>query len=185
MSNGSHAIWTVVPWPAWFLMQVSQVNAVASLPDIRMWLRLQENPLRDDDIMAEASPDLRSARLRKHADYQRVYKESRKHFSPSMSYFFRLRTAQDNVPEGPRVGLTAGRVFGKAVDRNRIKRRMREAVRINLSRLPQTVDVVLHPRKSVIDMEFAKLQREVARIFSTVTSHIDKKLPGKDEGARP
>ncbi|HEX3470465.1 MAG TPA: ribonuclease P protein component [Silvibacterium sp.] len=135
--------------------------------------------------MPEESPDLRSARLRKHADYQRVYKESRKHFSPSMSYFFRSRTEHDNVPEGPRVGLTAGRVLGKAVERNRIKRRMREAVRLNLNRLPSAVDVVLHPRKSVINMEFVKLDNEVAQIFSMVTSHVDKKLNRKDEGERP
>jgi hypothetical protein len=34
---------------------------------------------------------------------------------------------------------------------------------------------VLHPRKSVIDMEFAKLESEVARVFSTVTSLLSKK----------
>jgi ribonuclease P protein component len=130
--------------------------------------------------MAEGPSDLRSARLRKHADYQRVYKESRKHFSPSMTYFFRSRPSGDSVADGPRVGLTAGRVLGKAVERNRIKRRMREAVRINLSRLPRSVDVVLHPRKSVIDVEFAKLQSEVARIFSTVAFQIE----GKKEGER-
>lgn len=131
--------------------------------------------------MAEASPDLRSVRLRKHADYQRVYRDSRKHFSPSMAYFFRTRVAEENVPEGPRVGLTAGRALGKAVERNRIKRRMREAVRLNLGRLPRTADVVLLPRKSVADMEFAKLQSEVARIFSTMTSQIGKRH-GRSEG---
>jgi ribonuclease P protein component len=134
--------------------------------------------------MAEASPDLRSARLRKHADYQRVYGESRKHFSPSMSYFFRTRTTEENVREGPRIGLTAGRVLGKAVERNRIKRRMREAVRLNLGRLPQRVDVVLHPRKSVAEMDFAKLQSEVARIFSTVSTHISRRHDGKNQGER-
>jgi ribonuclease P protein component len=134
--------------------------------------------------MPEGSPDLRAARLRKHADYQRVYKESRKHFSPSMSYFFRSRAAEESVPPGPRVGLTAGRVMGKAVERNRIKRRMREAVRTNLGCLPQTVDVVLHPRKSVIDMEFAKLESEVARVFSTVTSLLSKKSNKQHDGAQ-
>jgi ribonuclease P protein component len=169
MSNGSQAICAAEPRPA------------RSQPDRS---RAVVPRLHDNEDMPEGSPDSRAARLRKHADYQRVYKESRKHFSQSMAYFFRVRAVDDNVLEGPRVGLTAGRVLGKAVERNRIKRRMREAVRLNLGRLPMTVDVVLHPRKSVIDMEFAKLEHEVARIFSTVTSQIDKKTGKTVEGAR-
>src|ERR1700742_2797468 len=85
-------------------------------------------------------------RLRKHADYQAVYAGSRKQFSKQITYFAMLR--QDVNP--CRVGLTAGKVLGKAVERNRIKRRMREAVRKNLSRLHSDVDVVLHPRKSIL-----------------------------------
>jgi ribonuclease P protein component len=65
-------------------------------------------------------------------------------------------------------------VLGKAVERNRIKRRMREAVRMNLDRLPERVDVVLHPRKSVLEADFAKLAGEVARIFSAVSSEAKK-----------
>ncbi|HTD55332.1 MAG TPA: ribonuclease P protein component [Silvibacterium sp.] len=133
--------------------------------------------------MAEVA-DFRSMRLRKHADYQRVYRESRKHLSPSMSYFFRIRTAEEKVPEGPRVGLTAGRVLGKAIERNRIKRRMREAVRLHVGQLPPAADVVLHPRKAVADMEFAKLESEVARIFTNVTDQIHKRHGRRTEGER-
>lgn len=118
--------------------------------------------------MPEARFDWRSARLRKHADYQRVYRESRRYSSTSMSYFFRTRSSQDLTDTFPRVGLTTGRVLGGAVERNRIRRRMREAVRLHLGQLPLRVDVVLHPRRSVLDMEFARLEREVARIFSSV-----------------
>jgi ribonuclease P protein component len=106
------------------------------------------------------------ARLRKHADYQRVYQRSRKHFSSSMTYFYAERGAGPIF--GPRVGLTAGRVLGKAVERNRIKRRMREAVRRNLALLTRDVDVVLHPRRGVLTAEFAGLQEEVSKIFATV-----------------
>ncbi len=121
-------------------------------------------------------------RLRKHADYQRVYKASRKQFAKQMAYFFMLRAplGPDGKPlrnveaESPRVGLTVGKVMGKAVERNRIKRRMREAVRKNLSALHSPVDVVLHPRRSVMELEFAALEREVGQVFRMIQSAAEK-----------
>jgi ribonuclease P protein component len=106
----------------------------------------------------------RDWRLHKHADYQRVYQASRKQFSTSMSYFVAAHpAASDNA--SPRVGITAGKVLGKAVERNRIKRRMRAAIMANLDALPCGVDVVLHPKRSVLDAEWAALRNEVRRIF--------------------
>jgi len=118
--------------------------------------------------MPETKKDWRSTRLRKHADYQRVYRESRRHSSASMTWFVRTRPGSEPGGETPRIGLTTGRVLGGAVVRNRIRRRMREAVRMHASELPERVDVVLHPRKQVLEMEFVRLEQEVARIFAAV-----------------
>ena len=124
-------------------------------------------------------------RLRKHSDYQRVYAASRKQFGKQMSYFFLARPLlgadgsplRNANPEGARVGLTVGKVMGKAVDRNRIKRRMREAVRRQRLLLRLPVDVVLHPRRSVIDLEFADLEREVAAVFRAIQSAAQRQSP--------
>ncbi len=123
-------------------------------------------------------------RLRKHADFQRVYKASRKQFAKQMTYFFLLRPqlGPDGTPlrgadaVTPRIGLTISKAMGKAVDRNRIRRRMREAVRSNLSALNTPVDVVLHPRRAVIDLEFATLEREVASVFRAIQTAAQKQL---------
>ncbi len=149
-------------------------------PSLRHNGSMQTTAGGDDDPSAPAD-----FRLRKHADYQRVYREGRKQFSPSMSYFFALRGQGSPGLVGPRVGLTAGKVLGKAVDRNRIKRRMRDIVRRRVELVHANVDIVLHPRKSVLTMEFAKLESEVVRIFTTIDSAITKLSAGKSVPGRP
>lgn len=84
-----------------------------------------------------------------------------------MSWFFAL---QPDPAPGPRIGLTAGRVLGNAVERNRIKRRMREAIRTHLHLLPARTDLVLHPRRIVLEIKFADLQREIEHIFRKVAA---------------
>jgi ribonuclease P protein component len=103
----------------------------------------------------------KSRRLLKHADFQRVYQAGRRQFTGNMTVFFLRREA---APAGePRVGLTVGKVLGGAVDRNRIKRRMREAVRLSPPAFDAPVDIVFNPRKSVLTLAFADLVREVSR----------------------
>jgi ribonuclease P protein component len=113
---------------------------------------------------------LKGVRLRRHADYQRAYAASKKKQSASMSWFLAARTLEDHKPAtelpGPRIGLTAGKVLGKAHERNRIKRRMREALRRHADLLPANCDLIIHPRRSVLTLEFAKLEAEIVRILS-------------------
>jgi ribonuclease P protein component len=87
-----------------------------------------------------------------------------------MTYFFRARESGEPAGMAPRIGLTTGRVLGGAVERNRIRRRMRAAVRLHVVELPQRMDVVLHPRKQVLAMEFARLENEVSRVFAAVAA---------------
>ena len=65
----------------------------------------------------------------------------------------------------PKVGLTVPKALGKAVDRNRIKRRMREAVRHEVRELEPKWDVVFNPRQRVLTIPMPDLQREVRRVF--------------------
>lgn len=67
--------------------------------------------------------------------------------------------------DGPRIGFTVPRAVGKAVVRNRIKRRVREAVRSLLDRLNPQWSIVINPRRKACDAPLAELQREVERLF--------------------
>lgn len=103
-------------------------------------------------------------RLRRHADFQRAYTAARKHQSAFMSWFLAPRPAAD--AGGSRVGLTVGKVLGKAHERNRIKRRMREALRRHVDLLPAASDLILHPRRAVLALDFTKLEAEIVRILT-------------------
>ena len=117
----------------------------------------------------------RAGRLLKHSDFDRVYKQGRRHFSSNMTVFY-LRQVEGATADGTaRVGLTVGKVLGGAVDRNRIKRRLREAVQMRRAALTGAVDVVINPKKSVLALEFPVVLEEVGRALETIA----KKLGGK------
>ncbi len=81
-----------------------------------------------------------------------------------MTVFFLRRSAYGAHDScSVRVGLTVGKVLGNAVERNRIKRRMREAVRDSWPAESASVDVVFNPRKSVLQLPFGELRAEVER----------------------
>ncbi len=102
----------------------------------------------------------RQARLLRRSEFQNVYTRGVRYNSPFFSAFM-LSTGAPAT----RVGFTAPRALGKAVARNRIKRRMREAVRLHWPEIPAGWDVVFNPRRSVLDAEFTRLEREVLRLF--------------------
>ena len=110
----------------------------------------------------------RRVRLLRHADFERVYKQGRRHFAAHMTVFYLARPEDGKGGEqGPRVGFTVGKVLGGAVLRNRMKRRLREAVRLH-GLMAAAVDVVINPKKSLLAARFADVQGEVSRAFAVI-----------------
>ncbi len=120
----------------------------------------------------------RSARLLRHADFERVYKQGRRQFSASMTVFYWQRqdsafVGKKSAPaSGLRVGFTVSRALGGAVQRNRMKRRLREAVRLTQPSLATNADVVINPKKVLLTVEFQTVVNEVRQAFVV----IEKKL---------
>jgi ribonuclease P protein component len=83
-------------------------------------------------------------------------------FSGSLFAAFCVRETE---PDGPHIGFTTPRALGKAVVRNRIRRRVREAVRLYLDRLNPQWSIVINPRRKALDASTQDLQREVERLF--------------------
>ncbi|HUB82979.1 MAG TPA: ribonuclease P protein component [Bryobacteraceae bacterium] len=100
-------------------------------------------------------------RLLRPQDFRRVYDHGTR-FAGSLFAAFCVRETE---PDGPHIGFTTPRALGKAVVRNRIRRRVREAVRLQLDRLNPHWSIVINPRRKALDASMEELRLEVARLF--------------------
>ncbi len=83
--------------------------------------------------------------------------------------------ARSSAAPGLRIGFTVSRALGGAVQRNRMKRRLREAVRLTRPPAGPSADVVINPKKSLLTADFAAVVNEVSRAFVV----IEERLEGK------
>ena len=101
-----------------------------------------------------------SARLRRRSDFERVYHSGRRFSSP---LFLAFALPGTGLPA--RVGFATPRALGKAVVRNRVRRRFREAVRMHFQALAAGWDVVFNLRRAALEAGFQKIEAEVRRYF--------------------
>ena len=91
----------------------------------------------------------RRQRLSRSAEFDRVYREGRSHASRHLVlYAFPREEADDD----PRLGVSVGRKVGGAVERNRVKRLLREAFWALGDALPDGHDFVVVARPDAGDL---------------------------------
>ena len=96
------------------------------------------------------------------ADFDAVYRAGKRRAS---SHFVVFLKAND-LPES-RLGFSIKKAMGGAVVRNRIRRRVREMVRLNRTEIPAGWDIVIHPRSSVVKAPFAALAADLLRLLKS------------------
>jgi ribonuclease P protein component len=113
----------------------------------------------------------RAMRLRSTAEFQRAYR-----LRCSSSDENLVVLGHRNGLEHPRLGLSVSRKVGNAVVRNRWKRRLREAFRLNRTALPQGVDLVVIPRAPV-EPAFEALCQSLIRLSQRVAKRLARLSP--------
>jgi ribonuclease P protein component len=95
-----------------------------------------------------SSKRARRGRLSRSAEFDRVYRESRSHGNRYLVLYAFPR----GDDAGVRLGLTVPRKIGGAVERNRVKRLLREAFDAEGAAIPVDHDVVIKARPDVAEL---------------------------------
>lgn len=94
-------------------------------------------------------------RLQKNRDFQKVYDKGRFFVHPLLVIYVLRRSG---APFS-RIGFAAGKKIGNAVQRNRVRRQLKEVVRLNgHQELFQNSDVIVMIRKPALLVRYAQIQ---------------------------
>jgi len=106
-------------------------------------------------------------RLRRRREFLSVQR-SHHRFVTSHFIVYARRAAAD----AQRIGITVSRKVGKAHDRNRVKRLVREAFRRNRSHLPMGLSVVFVARQGRPAMAYEAVQTELVTAFKELKTQV-------------
>jgi len=115
----------------------------------------------------------KSAHLLRSLDFRKVYEEGRRR---NLGWLVAFSLATGN--KASRVGFTLPAAFGPAVDRNRMKRRLREAVRKHWGQLGPGWDIVINPRRAGLAMDISRIEQTVCKLFQSCAR------AGGDQGSK-
>src|SRR5205807_6936139 len=120
--------------------------------------------------MPGARPRAGRMRLSRSADFDRVFRQGRSQAGRELVLYVFPR----GEDEQPRLGLSVSRKVGGAVERNRVKRLLREAFAVESERLPAGTDAVVVARKSAKALAEREGLPGIQRALRELVSQVER-----------
>lgn len=109
----------------------------------------------------------KECRLRKNEDFRIVYRKGRSYWNRNIGLYM-MKNNLDNS----RIGFSITKKIGNSVVRNRTRRRIYEIYRKNFDCIKEGYDIIIIPKKNVVDITHRELESSMLHIFKI--SHIMK-----------
>lgn len=97
--------------------------------------------------------------LKSNRDFRRTYRRGKTCAAPTIALYCRRNGTEQN-----RLGITTGTKVGKAVVRNRIRRRIRAIYRLHETELKAGYDIVVVARVRAADAAYAQLEKDFLKL---------------------
>lgn len=104
----------------------------------------------------------KSARILRSSEFRRIYNEGARFQCRHFAAFCLHRPDAG----GARFGFTLPRAVGKSNIRNRIRRRLREMLRLGRTRFAPNLDIVVNPRRLSLEAASSDIARDIERLIA-------------------
>ncbi len=98
--------------------------------------------------------------LKKNKEFKKVYSTGESWVTANLV----LYTKPNNLAEN-RCGFSISKKIGKAVIRNKLRRRLKEILRLNDHKMKKGYDLIFIARKAVVELDYKKLERNVYKLL--------------------
>jgi len=105
----------------------------------------------------------RKFRLTRSEDFKRVRRDGKSYAHP-LVVLIALKSESTDQP-GLRVGVAAGKSVGTAVDRNRSKRLLREAMRTLMPNIASSVELILIARPALVSASLTDVRHALVNLL--------------------
>jgi ribonuclease P protein component len=103
----------------------------------------------------------RKLRLRNRADFNRIYRYGKSFANGQFVVYW----SRQPVAEPFRLGVSASKKIGNAVVRNRMRRVIKEIIRLNGAKIVPNIDFILIVRKPAVEMETKQLEKSIMHVL--------------------
>lgn len=103
----------------------------------------------------------RKLRLRNRRDFSYIYRSGKSFANQQLILYWNRQLKAEPI----RLGVSASKKIGNAVVRNRMRRKMKEIVRLHIDHIKPQLDLIIIVRKPAVTMSYQQLERSVQHLL--------------------
>lgn len=103
----------------------------------------------------------RKYKLKKEKDFQKVFNEGKSYYSN----FIGLKLINNKLDFNRFAIIISRKVSKKAVERNKIKRRIEEIIRLNFFNFKKSFDVIIITKKDILSLSYSEIEGNLMDLF--------------------